>query len=168
MSGLAPPAGYSWVLPKKAEAFHDLDEALAHARSVGKPLMVDFTGWACVNCRKMEEHVWPEQGVKELIENDYVLVSLYVDDKRELPKEEQFIHETANGTKKPIITHGNKWATLQAENFASASQPLYVLLSPDGKLLTDPVGYTPDKEEYATFLKRGLDAMKMIGSQASL
>lgn len=168
MSGLAPPAGYSWVLPKKAEAFHDLDEALAHARSVGKPLMVDFTGWACVNCRKMEEHVWPEQGVKELIENDYVLVSLYVDDKRELPKEEQFIHQTANGTKKPIITHGNKWATLQAENFASASQPLYVLLSPDGKLLTDPVGYTPDKEEYATFLKRGLDAMKMIGSQASL
>lgn len=168
MSGLAPPAGYSWILPKKAEAFHDLDEALAHARSVGKPLMVDFTGWACVNCRKMEEHVWPEQGVKELIENDYVLVSLYVDDKRELPKEEQFIHETANGTKKPIITHGNKWATLQAENFASASQPLYVLLSPEGKLLTDPVGYTPDKEEYATFLKRGLDAMKMIGSQASL
>jgi len=168
MSGLAPPAGYSWILPKKAEAFHDLDEALAHARSVGKPLMVDFTGWACVNCRKMEEHVWPEQGVKELIENDYVLVSLYVDDKRELPKDEQFIHETANGTKKPIITHGNKWATLQAENFASASQPLYVLLSPDGKLLTDPVGYTPDKEEYATFLKRGLNAMKMIGSQASL
>lgn len=168
MSGLAPPAGYSWVLPKKAEAFHDLDEALAHARSTGKPLMVDFTGWACVNCRKMEEHVWPEQGVKEVIENEYVLVSLYVDDKRELPKEEQFIHETSNGTKKPIITHGNKWATLQAENFASASQPLYVLLSPDGRLLTDPVGYTPDKEDYADFLRRGLDAMKQLDAQVSL
>jgi len=168
MSGLAPPAGYSWILPKKAEAFHDLDEALAHARTIGKPVMLDFTGWACVNCRKMEEHVWPEQGVKELIENDYVLVSLYVDDKRELPKDEQFIHETANGTKKPIITHGNKWATLQSENFASASQPLYVLLSPDGKLLTDPVGYTPNKTEYAGFLQRGLDAMKQLGLQAGL
>lgn len=168
MSGLAPPAGYSWLLPKKAEAFHDLEEAMAHARTVQKPLMLDFTGWACVNCRKMEEHVWPEQGVREIIENDYVLVSLYVDDKRELPKEEQFIHETTNGTKKPIITHGNKWATLQAENFVSASQPLYVLLSPDGKLLTDPVGYTPDKQEYATFLRRGLEAMKVLGAQASL
>ncbi|MCB0766995.1 MAG: thioredoxin family protein [Flavobacteriales bacterium] len=168
MSGLAPPAGYSWVLPKKAEAFHDLNEAMEHARSVNKPVMVDFTGWACVNCRKMEEHVWPEQGVKEIIENDYVLVSLYVDDKRELPKEQQFIHETSTGAKKPIITHGNKWATLQAENFASASQPLYVLLSPEGKLLTDPVGYTPDKEEYAGFLRRGLDAMRVLTAQASL
>lgn len=167
MSGLAPPAGYSWILPKKAEAFTDLKEAMAHAREVNKPLMIDFTGWACVNCRKMEEHVWPEPGVKELIENDYVLVSLYVDDKRELPAEEQFIHETANGTKKPIITHGNKWATLQSENFASASQPLYVLLSPDGRLLTDPVGYTPDKNEYAGFLKRGLDAMQQLELRAS-
>jgi thiol:disulfide interchange protein DsbD len=168
MSGLAPPAGYSWLLPKKAEAFHELEAAMAHARKVQKPVMLDFTGWACVNCRKMEEHVWPEDGVKELIENDYVLVSLYVDDKRELPMEEQFIHETSNGTKKPIITHGNKWATLQAENFASASQPLYVLLSPDGQLLTDPVGYTPDKEEYAGFLKRGLEAMKQLEARASL
>ena len=155
-------------VPKKAEAFHDLNEALAEARKVNKPLMIDFTGWACVNCRKMEEHVWPEQGIKEVIENDYVLVSLYVDDKRELPKEEQFIHETSNGTKKPIITHGNKWATLQSENFVSASQPLYVLLSPDGKLLTDPVGYTPDKTEYAGFLQRGLEAMKQLGLQAGL
>ena len=167
MSGLAPPAGYSWALPKKAVAFHDLNAAMAEARKVNKPLMIDFTGWACVNCRKMEEHVWPEQGIKEIIENDYVLVSLYVDDKRELPKEEQFIHETANGTKKPILTLGNKWATLQSENFVSASQPLYVLLSPDGKLLTDPVGYTPDKMEYAGFLQRGLEAMKQLGLQAS-
>ena len=167
MSGLAPPTGYSWLLPKKAEAFHDLEEAMAHARSVNKPLMIDFTGWACVNCRKMEEHVWPENGIKEIIENDYVLVSLYVDDKRELPKEEQFIHETSNGTKKPIITKGNKWATLQSENFVSASQPLYVLLSPDGKLLTDPVGYTPDKTEYAGFLRRGLDAMRQLSLRAS-
>jgi thiol:disulfide interchange protein len=167
MSGLAPPAGYSWILPKKAEAFHDLDEALAHAKEVGKPVMIDFTGWACVNCRKMEEHVWPKDGVKELIENDYVLVSLYVDDKRELPKEDQHEYVTCTGKQKLIVTKGNKWSTVQLETFVISSQPYYALLSPDGQLLTDPVGYTPDVAEYKAFLERGLDGMKQLGQQAS-
>jgi thiol:disulfide interchange protein len=167
MSGLAPPVGYSWILPKKAEAFHDLEEAMAYAKKVNKPVMVDFTGWACVNCRKMEEHVWPKEGVKELIENDYVLVSLYVDDKRELPKEEQHEYVTCTGKEKLIVTNGNKWSTVQLETFVISSQPYYALLSPDGKLLTDPVGYTPDKNEYAGFLQRGLDAMKKLSLQAS-
>jgi thiol:disulfide interchange protein DsbD len=167
MSGLAPPVGYSWILPKKAEAFHDLDEALAHAREVGKPVMIDFTGWACVNCRKMEEHVWPEQGVKELIENDYVLVSLYVDDKRELPKEEQHEYITCTGKQKLIVTKGNKWSTVQLETFVISSQPYYALLSPEGKLLTDPVGYTPDVPEYKAFLERGLEGMRVLNQQAS-
>jgi thiol:disulfide interchange protein len=167
MSGLAPPAGYSWILPKKAEAFHDLDEALAHAKEVGKPVMIDFTGWACVNCRKMEEHVWPKDGVKELIENDYVLVSLYVDDKRELPKEEQHEYVTCTGKQKLIVTKGNKWSTVQLETFVISSQPYYALLSPDGKLLTDPVGYTPDVSDYKEFLERGIEGMKQLGQQAS-
>jgi thiol:disulfide interchange protein DsbD len=167
MSGLAPPVGYSWILPKKAEAFHDLDEALAHAREVGKPVMIDFTGWACVNCRKMEEHVWPEQGVKELIENDYVLVSLYVDDKRELPKEEQHEYITCTGKQKLIVTKGNKWSTVQLETFVISSQPYYALLSPEGQLLTDPVGYTPDVPEYKAFLERGLEGMRVLNQQAS-
>lgn len=167
MSGLAPPVGYSWLLPQKAEAFHDLDEALAHAQKVGKPVMIDFTGWACVNCRKMEEHVWPRDGVKELIEKDYVLVSLYVDDKRELPKEEQHVYTTCTGKQKQIITLGNKWSTVQLETFVISSQPFYALLSPEGRLLTDPVGYTPDVAEYRAFLERGLEGMRLLGQQAS-
>ncbi|MCC7502776.1 MAG: thioredoxin family protein [Flavobacteriales bacterium] len=167
MSGLAPPVGYSWLLPKKVEAFHDLDEALAHAKEVGKPLMIDFTGWACVNCRKMEEHVWPKDGVKELIENNYVLVSLYVDDKRELPKDQQHEYTTCTGKQKLILTKGNKWSTVQLETFMISSQPYYALLSPEGKLLTDPVGYTPDVDEYKSFLERGIEGMRVLDQQAS-
>lgn len=167
MSGLAPPVGYSWLLPKKAEAFHDLDEALAHAKEVGKPVMIDFTGWACVNCRKMEEHVWPAKEVKEMIENDYVLVSLYVDDKRELPKEQQHVYTTCTGKQKQILTLGNKWSTVQLETFVISSQPYYALLSPDGQLLTDPVGYTPNVKEYSDFLQRGIDGMRQLAQQAS-
>ena len=167
MSGLAPPVGYSWILPKKAEAFHDLNEALAYAKEVNKPVMIDFTGWACVNCRKMEEHVWPEKGVKELIEEEYVLASLYVDDKRELPKEEQHEYVTCTGKEKLIVTKGNKWSTVQLETFVISSQPYYALLSPDGQLLTDPVGYTPDKNEYEGFLQRGLEGMRKLALQAS-
>ncbi len=145
----------------------DLDEALAHAKEVNKPIMIDFTGWACVNCRKMEEHVWPEREVKDLIENEYVLVSLYVDDKRELPKEEQHAYVTCTGKEKLIVTKGNKWSTVQLETFVISSQPYYALLSPDGELLTDPVGYTPDKDDYAGFLQRGLEGMRKLSSQAS-
>lgn len=162
MSGLAPPVWYSWVLPQKSEAFHDLEEAMAYAQKVHKPVMIDFTGWACVNCRKMEEHVWPRDGVKQHIENDYVLVSLYVDDKRELPKDQQHIYTTCTGKQKQILTLGNKWATVQLETFVISSQPYYALLSPEGALLTDPVGYTPDVDEYKAFLERGLQAMKKL------
>ena len=167
MSGLAPPVGYSWLLPHQAVEFHDLDEAMAHAREVGKPLIVDFTGWACVSCRNMEEHVWPVDGVKQLIENEYVLVSLYVDDKRELPKDQQHEYTTCTGKQKLIVTKGNKWSTVQLETFVISSQPYYALLSPEGKLLTDPVGYTPDPAEYQSFLERGLEGMRVLDQQAS-
>jgi thiol:disulfide interchange protein DsbD len=110
--------------------------------------------------------VWPVADINRLIDQEYVLVSLYVDAKAELPKEEQFIFETSNGNKKPILTVGNKWATLQTENFKSATQPLYALLSPDGKLLTDPVGFTPAVEDYKAFLERGLKGMQVLGQQA--
>ena len=167
MSGLAPPVGYSWILPQKSEAFHDLDEALARARELNKPVMIDFTGWACVNCRKMEEHVWPEKDVRDIMEKGYVLVSLYVDDKRELPKEQQHVYTTCTGKQKQILTLGNKWSTVQLETFVISSQPYYALLSPDGKLLTDPVGYTPDVADYRAFLERGLEGMRLLGQQAS-
>ncbi len=172
LSGFPPPLFYSYYeqeseCPLDLTCAHDIEEGMERAKAEGKPIMLDFTGWACVNCRKMEENVWPEKNVFDLLSKEYVLVSLYVDDKRELSKEDQFIYETANGNKKPIITTGNKWATLQAENFSSASQPLYVLLSPDGKLLTDPLGYTPDRKAYEAFLQRGLQAMEQLKKEES-
>jgi thiol:disulfide interchange protein DsbD len=172
LSGFPPPLFYSLYhqesdCPLGLPCEHDLNEGFTRAKREGKPVLLDFTGWACVNCRKMEENVWPEQGIFDLLSKEYVLVSLYVDDKRDMPEDEQFIHETTSGVKKPIVTKGNKWATFQAENFTSASQPLYVLLSPDGLLLTDPVGYTPNKAEYEVFLKRGLEAMQQLRLQAA-
>jgi len=166
MSGLAPPVGYSWILPKDCpdglDCYHDLDAGMAQAKATGKPLLLDFTGYACVNCRKMEEHVWPVKGVREKIDKDYVLVSLYVDDKKELPASEQRDYTTCNGQQKRLTTLGNKWSTMQTETFINNSQPYYALISPDGVLLTDPVGYTPDADEYAAFLQRGLNAMKKL------
>jgi thiol:disulfide interchange protein DsbD len=166
MSGLAPPVGYSWILPKDCpdglDCYHDLDAGMAQAKATGKPLLLDFTGYACVNCRKMEEHVWPVKDVREKIDKDYVLVSLYVDDKKELPAAEQRDYTTCAGKQKRLTTLGNKWSTLQTETFINNSQPYYALISPDGVLLTDPVGYTPDADEYSSFLQRGLNAMKKL------
>jgi thiol:disulfide interchange protein len=141
------------------EPLKDYFEAVKLAKEENKPIMIDFTGYACVNCRKMEENVWPDPKVKELMDN-YILVSLYVDDKRTLPVDKQFLYKTKDGTEKQIITLGDKWATFESENFNAVSQPLYVLLSPDGKLLNPPVGYTPDAHEYADWLKCGLEGFK--------
>ena len=171
MSGLAPPVGYSWILPKDCpsgfDCYHDLDAGMAQAKATGKPILLDFTGYACVNCRKMEEHVWPVKGVHGQIDKEYVLISLYVDDKTELPASEQRDYTTCTGKQKRLTTHGNKWSTLQTETFINNSQPYYALLSPDGVLLTDPVGYTPDAREYEAFLQRGLNAMEHLDAQAS-
>ncbi|MBK7083397.1 MAG: thioredoxin family protein [Flavobacteriales bacterium] len=140
---------------------------MVRAKAENKPLLLDFTGYACVNCRKMEEHVWPEVRVYDLIQDKYVLASLYVDDKEELPKEQQHVYTTSSGKKKQIITKGNKWSTVQAETFVISSQPFYALLSPDGQLLTDPVAYTPDVGEYRSFLLRGLQGMQVLEQRAS-
>ncbi len=163
LSGFPPPTFYTWY---EKETFHaeymDFDEAMAEAKSIGKPLLIDFTGWACVNCRKMEESVWTVDKIKKKLEEDFVLVSLYVDDKVLLPEEQQGIFEYTVGgetVKKKIKTIGNKWATFQTQVFNNNSQPYYVMLSPEGKLLGNPVGYTPDVEEYEAFLDCGLRAM---------
>ena len=118
--------------------------------------MIDFTGHACVNCRKMEEQVWPKGAVNDRLQNDFVLISLYVDEKIELPEEQKTDR---------IRNYGQKWATFQAEYFNNNSQPYYVLLSPDGKLLNNPVGYTPDVEAYEAFLDCGLEAFESINTQ---
>lgn len=163
LSGLAPPAGYSWIHPKKCpnnlDCFKDLSEGVAYAKKVDKPIMIDFTGHACVNCRKMEEHVWPKEGVNERLQNDFVLISLYVDEKIELPEEEQTDR---------VRNYGQKWANFQTQYFNNNSQPFYVLISPEGQLLNNPVGYTPDVEEYAAFLECGLTAYREVKGQGQL
>ena len=135
LSGLAPPVGYSFLYPKECpnnlECFKDLKEGIAYAQKVNKPIILDFTGYACVNCRKMEEHVWPDEKIDALIRNDYVLISLYVDDKEELPEDEQILVSRINGGTRQLINYGHKWAHFQTQFFQSNSQPFYVLLSAD-------------------------------------
>ena len=159
VSGFPPPACYSlYTDPVNCEEpLKDYDEALKLAREKGKPILIDFTGWACVNCRKMEENVWTDARVKELMEQ-YVLVSLYVDDKAKLPAGSQFMYTAKDGSRRSILTVGDKWSTFQTENFAASSQPWYVALSPDEKLLTAPVGYTPDRSAFASWLSCGLQS----------
>jgi thiol:disulfide interchange protein DsbD len=162
LSGLAPPVGYSFIYPKECpnnlDCFKDLKEGVAYAKKVNKPIMLDFTGYACVNCRKMEEHVWPEGKIKDYLNDDYVLISLYVDDKKELPEDQQVEVERIGGGTRVLENYGHKWAHFQTQFFQSNSQPYYVLLSPDGKeILNKPVGYTPDVEDYEAFLQCGLD-----------
>jgi len=161
LSGLAPPVCYSWFnpcdCPQNLSCFKDLEEGIAYAKANNKPIMLDFTGHACVNCRKMEEHVWPEGPVYSQLQNDYVLISLYVDDKRELPADEQVEVQTVTGNTRTLRTVGQKWSHFQTVYFKTNTQPFYVLMSADGQLLNTPVGYTPDVQEYADFLRCGLD-----------
>lgn len=165
LSGLAPPVGYSWLLPSTTtnnlKTFKDLKEGIAYAKEVKKPIMIDFTGYACVNCRKMEEHVWPIEKIDNYLKNDYVIISLYVDDKKELPEEDKVEVNRVNGGTRLLKNYGHKWANFQTQFFKSNSQPYYVLLSSDGKqMLSKPIGYTPDEEEYASFLEFGLSVFK--------
>ena len=164
LSGLAPPVGYSFIHPKDCpqnlNCFHDLNEGLAFARERNLPVFLDFTGYACVNCRKMEEHVWPDKKVYHLLSNKYVVISLYVDDKEELPVAEQTTLYYSNGKPQKLVTKGDKWKYFQTQNFNNNSQPLYALIKPDGTLLNTPVGYTPNPDNYVAFLQCGLDAFE--------
>lgn len=123
--------------PQGLPAFTDYDKALAYAKKVNKPLFVDFTGWGCVNCRKMEQSVWGEPGVIEKLRDDVVIVSLYVDERTELPKNEQKTIQL-NGRDFSLSTIGNKWTAKQIGEYQTSSQPYYVLQTPDGKDI--PVG----------------------------
>lgn len=159
VSGYLPPSNYrEWKdqnttdCPQDLSCFHDLQEGLCYAKSQGKPVFIDFTGYACVNCRRMEDKVWPDPAVYKLLSEKYVVISLYVDDKKELPAAQQFKDPTYGN----ITTYGKKWSMLEAEYYQQNSQPLYVLLDNDGKILTAPQPYTPAANEYAAFLERGL------------
>jgi len=167
LSGLAPPVGYSFLFPNDCpnnlDCFKDLKTGIAYAQKVNKPIILDFTGYACVNCRKMEEHIWPYKKIDNYLRNDYVLISLYVDDKKELPIEQQIDVNRINGGTRKLENYGHKWANFQTQFFQTNSQPFYILLSSDGKqILNSPVGYTPNEEDYAQFLECGLEVFNQI------
>lgn len=148
--------------PQGLMAFNDYDKALAYSKKVGKPLFVDFTGWGCVNCRKMEQSVWGEPGVIEHLRNDFVIVSLYVDERTELPKKEQKTIKV-NGRDFSIVTIGNKWTAKQMQEYKTASQPYYVIQTPEG--VDVPVGsadYTnhSNPKVFQSWLEKGLKAYK--------
>lgn len=134
-------------------AFTDYQKGLEYAKSVNKPILLDFTGFACVNCRKMEDYVWSDPSILTMLKNDVVLISLYVDDKKELLENEQYISET---TGKKIKTIGNKWSDFQIEKYHANAQPYYVILDAEENRLAEPIGYTPDVEEYKMWLESGL------------
>ncbi|MGH2667222.1 cytochrome c biogenesis protein CcdA [Flavobacterium sp.] len=180
ISGFPPPMTYSeshyglgnsgggnaaaQVLPDGAHlgahdiiAFEDYQKGLAYAKSVNKPILLDFTGFACVNCRKMEDYVWSKPENLSILKNDLVLISLYVDDKRELPANEQYVSKE---TGKEIRTIGNKWSDFQITHYKANAQPYYIILDNKENRLNEPIGYTPDADEYKTWLKSGVSKFK--------
>lgn len=144
--------------PHGIMVFHDYEDGLAYAKEIKKPIMLDFTGYACVNCRKMENNVWSEPAILPILKNDVVLISLYVDDKRELPKEEQFV--TAAGDK--IITAGDKWTDFMISKYKTNTQPLYVITDLEGNNLnaSKPTISYVSAEEYLQWLKEGISNFK--------
>jgi thiol:disulfide interchange protein DsbD len=161
LSGFTPPAFYSVYsksndCPLGFTCFKDFDSGLSYAKSQNKPILLDFTGWACVNCRRIEENVWTDPQVYSLINENFVLISLYVDDRKELDPKDFITLKYKTGKEKIIKTVGEKGATFQAINFKSASQPYYVLLDNDLRILNKPIQYT-SKDKYLNWLKEGLD-----------
>ena len=154
------------VLPDGAKSgphglvvFDDYEKGLSYAKTVNKPLMLDFTGYACVNCRKMENNVWSADRVLSQLKNEVVLISLYVDDKRELPKEEQFVSKTTGAE---IETTGDKWTDFMISKYKTNTQPLYVLTDLEGKSLNEekPTISYVGVDEYASWLKTGISQFK--------
>jgi len=180
ISGFAPPMQYSespdgfgasksvgetkLTLPEGAEfgpqniiTFHDYDKGMEFAKKNRKPVLLDFTGYACVNCRKMEELVWSDPKVLGVLKNEVVLISLYVDDKKELPENEQYVSET---TGKKIKTVGNKWSDLQIKTYKANAQPFYVIVDQNSVNLTEPSAYNPDITAYYNWLNTGIKNFK--------
>ncbi|MEM9930992.1 MAG: thioredoxin family protein, partial [Bacteroidota bacterium] len=168
LSGIAPPVCYNYFLPcdenKNITPFKSLEEGLAYARKVNKPVMLDFTGYTCVNCRKMEENVWTQEKIRRYLTDEYVIVSLYTDDRSLLPEQEhrEVVRLDGTGRTKLIDQVGEKWYYFEQSVYARATQPYYVLVSPDGQTLNPPVAYTADADDYEDFLACGLSTYRKL------
>ncbi len=167
LSGILPPINVSYLHNEEdgilgMHPSHDYFEAIELAKKENKPLLIDFTGYGCENCRKMEEFVWSEPDILPILQNDLVLASLYVDDKEALPENEQISIDMGNGQRKKIKTIGDKWSLFQQINFNNNSQPHYVLLMPDGKVINTPVSGYMSKEDFKAFLTCGIEYFKNV------
>ena len=164
LSGFPPPTFYSVYqtdsdCPLGLDCYKDFEKGKAEAIAQQKPILLDFTGWACINCRKVEENIWTKPNVYALLRDEVVLVSLYVDDRTPIAKSDQQTITYSDGTSRTLTTVGQKWSAFQALNFKSVSQPYYVLMLPDGTLLNPPIQYT-DANNYLAWLKEGISAAK--------
>ena len=165
LSGILPPINVSYLHNEKdgflgIRPIHDYFDAIKTAQKENKPVLIDFTGYGCENCRKMEEFVWTEPDILELLQNEVILASVYIDDKELLPENEQTSIDMGAGQKKKIKTIGDKWSMFQQVNFNNNSQPHYVLVTPDGKVINKPVsGYMP-KDDFKKFLDCGINYYK--------
>jgi len=176
MSGLAPPTNYNIFLPKLTgeldpalaekydsyticanaiPCFKDYYQGLEYAKSVGKPMLLDHTGYGCVNCRKTEEHIWIDAHIRKILTDSLVLVSLYVDDSQKLPEQ---LYSVSSGKKLRDV--GDKWADFQISNFLQNTQPLYVPVTTDEKVISSPRGYHPEMEDYLEYLRCSIRAVK--------
>jgi thiol:disulfide interchange protein len=174
ISGFPPPLNYSIYSKEEAvktqtntatnnncvldlNCSHDYEEGLKMAREQHKTILLDFTGYACVNCRRMEENVWSNPQVYKLMKEKFIVISLYVDDKKNLPAEQRFTYTSKDGNKRDIKTVGDKWSVFETENFKSNSQPLYAILNTNEELVSHPSGYAPNITDYLNWLQAGVD-----------
>jgi thiol:disulfide interchange protein DsbD len=164
LSGILPPAPIETTtnsnnapavnmraLPHNLWGFYDIDDAKAYAAKINKPILIDFTGYACANCRKMEENVWPKSEVKKILSEEFVIASLYVDDKKELPLEKQYLSNYSN---EMITTIGAKNMEYEITQFNNNAQPYYIIIDAQGKVLMKPIGYS-SKNDFLSWLKEG-------------
>ena len=142
--------------PQGIPVFTDLEKAQKYAKSVGKPLLADFTGKACVNCRKMESDVWSDEKVKQMLSNDFVVVELFVDFREELPENEQYVSQSG----KKVKTVGQKWSDYQIRRFGINAQPYYVILDDDDNVIAPTRGLDTSIAAYIEWLNEGLSAYK--------
>lgn len=165
LSGILPPLNVSYFHNEKDGILgmhpeHDFFKAIELAKKEDKPILIDFTGYGCENCRKMEEFVWSEPDILPILQNDIILASLYVDDKEELPEDQQTKIDLGEGQVKKVKTIGDRWSLFQTVNFNNNSQPHYVLITPDGKVINTPVSGYMEKEKFKEFLECGVNFYK--------
>ena len=164
LSGLLPPTFYTVYennngCPLGLNCFKDFEKGLLESRYTNKPMLIDFTGWACANCRRVEENTWSKNDIYNMINDEFILISLYVDDRSKLLNNKNINLTDKNGNVKILKNEGEKWSAFQTLNFNINSQPYYVLVSPSLDILNSPIQYT-DTQTYRDWLKEGLDNFK--------